>query len=149
MIAEIFTIMIFIIIFSSCCHDESYYYVTDYEVPALYGRPDWGKQKAKALEKTIRLKVSENEIQMNAYGLSDEPIIFPDEGKGIDIEKTITFIKTDRRRFESRISEDDKYILCLFVHSGEEDSIIGGEIREIHNNCVKYVRFEKKKRTNK
>lgn len=133
---------------SSCNNDESYYYVTDYEVSSLYRTQDYIVQKEQAQEKLIGLKILPNEIQVTAYDMCDKPIIFPeDTKKGIEIERTITFVKTsDRHCYEYRKSSNDKYVLRLDVHSGEEDSITGGDIREIKGCCVKFIRFEKNKR---
>ena len=133
-------------ILSSCDNGETYYYVTDYEVPSLYGSPDWHEQKVQALDKTIGLKILPNEIQVTAYEIIDKPIIFLDDKvKEIESEKTVTFIKKANRRNEHCISADHKYEMDLFVNNRVEDSIIGGHIRELKGHCVKYVRFEKTK----
>ena len=131
---------------SSCDNGETYYYVTDYEVPSLYGSPGWREHKERALEKTIGLKVLPNEIQVTAYDMMDSPIIFPDDKVNeIKKEKTMTFVKKAHGRYEHSVSADHRYVMDLFVNHREEDSIVGGQIRELKGHCVKYVRFEKTK----
>ena len=133
-----------VVILSSCDNGETYYYVTDYEVPSLYGSPDWHEQKVQALDKTIGLKILPNEIQITAYEMTDKPIIFLDDKVNeIEVEKTVTFVKKSHGRYEHTISDDHKYVMDLFVNHGEEDSIVGGNIRELKGYCVKYIRFEK------
>ncbi|MDE6284169.1 MAG: hypothetical protein K2M17_00265 [Bacilli bacterium] len=134
-------------ILSSCDNGETYYYVTDYEVPSLYGSSDWHEQKVQALDKTIGLKIFPNEIQVTAYDMMDSPIIFPDDKVNeIEKEKTVTFIKKANRRYEHCISPDHKYVMNLFVNHSEDDSIVGGQILELKGHCVKYISFEKTKR---
>lgn len=133
-----------LVILSSCDNDETYYYVTDYEVPSLYGSPGWREHKERALDKTIGLKILPNEIQITAYDMTDSPIIFPDDKVNeIEKEKTITFVRKAHGRYEHTISDDHKYVMDLFVNHGEEDSIVGGNIRELKEHCIKYIRFEK------